>query len=54
MFELFAGILIILFGLTQILMMLAAAFFYPKVRAWKNKLQTSRSMLAKLELIIFF
>ena len=53
-FELLALAAIILFGATQIGMMIASHYWFPKVSAWKKSLLTSRSTMAKLELIIFF
>lgn len=45
---------ILLFGGIQLGMALAAHFWYAKIKAWKKTLLTSRSMWARLELIIFF
>lgn len=54
LFEILAFVAIILFGVIQIGMMIASHYFNPKVKAWKESLLTSRSTMAKLELIIFF
>ena len=43
-----------LFGAAQVGMILAARFWKQKVTQWKAALMASRSMWAKLELIIFF
>ena len=53
-FEWLALIAIIAFGLRQVGMMIASHYWFPRVQAWKNSLQSSHSMWAKLELIIFF
>lgn len=54
LFEILAFIGIVLFGLIQVVMTVVAVHWFPKVKAWKDSLRTSRSMLAKSALIIFF
>lgn len=43
-----------LFGAAQVVMIIAAKLYREKVTQWKTELMASRSMLARLELIIFF
>ena len=43
-----------LFGAAQVGMILAAKLWKEQVAAWKTKLTSSHSTLAKLELIIFY
>ena len=44
----------VLFGAAQIGMILVTKFLKEQVAAWKTKLTSSHSTLAKLELIIFY
>lgn len=52
--ELFAGAAIVLFALIQIIMTVLSWKYYARLQTWKNSLSNSQSILAKLELIIFF
>ena len=54
MFEVGVFSAIMLFGITQVGMVIASYLWREKVRQWKAELRDSHSTLAKLELIIFF
>lgn len=54
MWEYYAGTVIILFAVCQLIMAALNVFAYPKVKAWKTRLSISQSMWAKSALIIFF
>lgn len=53
-FELSVLFVILAFTVIQIGMAVASRLWYPHLKHWKERLQASHSIPARLELIIFF